>query len=150
MRYTTQNKVDAVNRGNKMANSWYPAMVRILTPFVGCKVQKVDGTLLQKVKELLPSSYHDSVIRYHVAVTNYSIKLDIYSSYENERGHSESVESTVYVANLSNGVLKDFTNFEPRGTDYTAAAINVLRGIAEDRQKAADDAKSAIPYEFRD
>ncbi len=150
MRETTQAKVNAVNHGNKMANEWYPAMVKALTPFVGCKVQKVDGTLLQKVKELLPSSYHDSLCRYFVSCTRYSIKLDIYCYYENERGHSDTVESTVYVGNLSNGVLTGFTDFEPRWTTFTVEAIKTLRQNAENAQKIADEAKSTIPYEFRD
>lgn len=48
-------KVKARNILNSELKQRVPAMIEALKPFIGQKVQKVDGTLLQKVRDALPN-----------------------------------------------------------------------------------------------
>ena len=48
-------KVTAVNRANREAIELHPKLIAIFAEFLGKKVIKADGALLQKVQDLIPT-----------------------------------------------------------------------------------------------
>ncbi len=138
-------KVAAVNAANAYANELRPLLVAALAPFMGCKVEKVDGGLLNKVVAALPfmpSTVSLSVYRHR---SNYSLAWTV-KTCELYGEHSCIYhETTVYVCDMENGVAKPLTGtVGTLRTDYTEAEIFELRKLASAAREAARNAESAL------
>jgi hypothetical protein len=145
-------KVAAVNLAHQVAKDLYPAFVAALTPFLGQKVQKADGTLLAKVEKVLPKLPNGPGLIAYVKSGKYNLTVGIRAN-ENYGGIAMYHEVSLYVADVTSGglggteqpgVLTRFYDAPDHRSDYTTAEIADLRRKYEAAKKIADAAKSAI------
>ncbi len=148
-------RVANANAANARANQLYPQLVEVFSPYVGAKILKIDGSLLQKIQKQISelgmddpgrniNVYHDRQ-RYGL-----SFVVKIHNDYESGSGDYQLAcyhESSVYVGNLDGGVLTEIREHTPYRTDYTVADILAKREAFRKAQTAADNARSAL-YPF--
>lgn len=141
-------KVAAVNRASAEANRLAPLIVQALAPYVGQKVLKADGTFLQKVKEALPfrPTFATTGNRLNVYLDlgrRYSVRLEVQASENHKciRGDTgyQTGKVSLYLFELSNGVLGKAYNFGPLRTDYTESEVSTTRkNLSEAKSKVSD------------
>ncbi len=138
-------KVAAVNAANAYANELRPALVAALVPFIGSKVLKVTGELLEKVKAALPDFSHTVSFSIYRHRSNYSLAWTV-KTCELYGEHSCIYhETTVYVCDLDNGVAKPLTGtVSTFRTDYTEREVFDLRAACSAAKQAARTAESAL------
>jgi len=148
-------KVAAVNSANAEAQRLFPILSAIFAPLVGCKVEKVDGSLLASVAKLLPdplSTFHvyRQSSRYSMAwivkgSENYQTGHDIGTQYGTAAYH----EAVIYIGDLDGQTLKSLygpENITKLRTDYTAEQVAELRKVCSAAKQAARDAESALSH----
>lgn len=130
-------RVIARNRANANAMALYDAYAKALAPFIGQKILKADGCLLAKVIAVLPTL----PMHYYREHSNYSLRF-VAKECENIQGGCGCVyeETSVYIGDLTNGVLVKLYERPTFRTDYCVEEIQMLRQLAE---KARDDARQA-------
>ena len=138
-------RVKGVNAANAFANELYPRLVSVFGSFIGEKITKVDGDLMQKVVKgieslAFPNTVKISVYRYR---SDYSI-VYVVKTCEQVDGIAYYHESSVYVGEMSNGVLTKLCNPPALKTDYNADVVAGLRVKHEAAKKAASEAESAL------
>lgn len=151
-------KVAARNEVNTLANSSFVDAIEALRPFVGQKVCKVDGTLLEKVKRALPPAISANGSEAHTwyQANSYSLVLNVKTcacskapnaTPQRDYQHAHYAETTLYLANLSgDGVLTSLYSYDARKTDYTEEFVRKARLEAEQARKAVSEAESKIHY----
>lgn len=140
-----ETRVRGVNAANHFANLLYPKLLSVFGNFVGEKIEKVGGGLLQKVQNEvnalgLPNTVKLSVYRY---ASNYSL-VYVVKTCETLDGGAYYHETSVYVGEMSNGVLTKITPAPNFKTDYSAETVKAAREAYETAKKAADAAHSAL------
>lgn len=147
-----QAKIVARNRAGEIANELYPKFLEIFKPYSGQKVCKVDGTLLKKIDEALPDSqfpedkWPKPTVMYYRSRSEYNIAFTVKTCADDGQGGCAYEEVTVYICDLSNGVIPtDGRWYDPPKcrTDYNLAEVKALREAYKVAKKAADDAQSA-------
>lgn len=145
-------KVKAVNTANMYAKSIYPTLHTYFKQYVGEKIEKVDGSLLKKVKDNIPNIDMDKCVEdgcnisftAYRQTSNYSLSYVAKVCVSNGDGcayHS----STVYIGEMNNGVLENVNYEEPTGrTDYTAEEIVDARKKIEDAKKVVSELERAV------
>lgn len=142
---TLEGKVAARNRVNREANERVAAMLVALLPFVGQKVCKVTGELLQKVNDSLPQVPNEpNLAIFYSTGHGYSITARFKVSEIVEGGRSVYMEELVYLAELSNGILTKVLEFEPRTYNFTAQYVNDARKEIQDAENALTQARHKI------
>src|SRR5262245_42728896 len=149
MRTKLEAKVAAVNRANAYANELAPRLRAAFEPFLGQKIFTAAGPLMKSVKQVvdalnLPSNMSNrslNVYRYNIGNTIYSV---CYVVQANEPEPGASHEVSVYVGEVSDGVLTKMMNGEAFRTDYTAANVQAARDTYQAAKKAASAAESAL------
>jgi len=147
-------KVAAQNEANRIANAMYLPATEALKPFIGQKVCKVDGGLLEKVKKVLPeASAHEGnhgQRPYYSTGHGYSLTLQIRICEEAKRRNGEQgsyySEAVLYVADLRDGVLIKLYDPNTRRTDYTEAEIIEARKAHEAAKTAVREAASKLVW----
>ncbi len=139
-------RVEAVNAANRTAIELHPHFVEIFRPFVGQKILKADGNLLQKVQAVLPNLIHKKPINRVIrGPSSYSLNWTVTASVTGETsGHSIYSDATFYVGELSNGVLTKLCDPPELRTDYTVERITELRENYKEAQRLATIAKVAL------
>ena len=129
-------KIDAVNTVHRAGIERAPAMLEALRPFVGCKVLKVDGSLMKAVRAALPEIPSTPALSGHYTTGHgYSIAACFKAStcYADEKARRQDyritqyADATVYLGELSNGVLIKLANPYVARTDYTRQEIEHAR-----------------------
>ncbi len=142
-------RVKAVNNVNAAACSIFPLIAAALMPFIGKKVLKVDGSLVEKVKNqiapLLPSTPSLSSFRNHL---NNSLSWTIKTS-ETIDGIAMYAEAAIYVGEVEDGILKSIYTDSPFATgnvktDYTVEDIMAKREACRLAKEAAREAEAAL------
>lgn len=151
-------KVAARNEVNALANRSFPDAVEALRPFIGQKVCKVDGSLMEKIKKALPptmSANGSEAHSWYSTGHGYNLVLNVKTAacskgkgwtQSNQYQTAHYAESTVYLAHLSNGVLTglyDAPNFK---TDYSEEFVRDARQEVERADKARRAAESKIHH----
>lgn len=141
-------RVRGVNAANKYAHELFTLLVPIFTPFVGQKIEKADGGLLAKIAKLLPEFPCGVKLHVYKYQSNYSlvwvVKTCECHDAGNGVGHAYYHETSVYIANVRNGVLESmYPKFEAR-TDYTVAEVIKNREAYKAAKQLADNAQSAL------
>ncbi len=141
-------QIKARNRAGEIANKLFPQFVAIFKPLVGQKVCKVGGPFLKKIADQLPSRDYpdtDPTVMYYRNNSEFTVSFTIKTCASNGDGGCAYEEVTVYVADLSNGVVAD-KEYDPPDyrTDYTAAEINRLRTVYKEKREEADKAFSDL------
>lgn len=138
-------RVRGVNAANHFANLLYPKLLSVFGNFVGEKIEKVGGGLMQKVQNGinalgLPNTVRLSVYRY---ASNYSL-VYVVKTCETVDGGAYYHETSVYVGDMNNGVLTKILPAPTFKTDYKAEDVKAARETYEAAKKAADAAQSAL------
>lgn len=136
-------KVAAVNKANAYALELYKKLVPIFEPLVGSMIEKKDGSLLAKVEKLLPEFKFTPQLHVYKHRSDYSLAWCV-KTCEVVAGCATYHEVTVYIGDMSNGVLTKITPPAERRTDYTVEEIVKKREAYEKAKKIADDAKGEL------
>jgi len=149
-----ETRVKGVNNAHKYGNELYRILVKVFKPFIGQKVIKKTGGLIQKVQRAidslnLPCSVPIQV--YRNSFSDYSLSY-VVKTCETLNQRAYYYEVSIYIGNIENGILKDidypFPNFK---TDYKAETIRENRKIYKELQEKADKAKSNLfPFDTYD
>lgn len=142
-------KVAAVNNANRYANALHPLLTEALAPFIGCKVIKVDGSLLKTIQAALPTFPNTVPLSVYRGSSGYSLYW-VVKTCEGIAPHGCVYhEVSVYVGKLNGQTLEswDGCKWEPHRTDWTPDEVAELREKAEKAKRAASDAESAV-HEF--
>lgn len=151
-------KIAARNEVNALANASFPDAVTALQPFVGQKVCKADGSLLEKVKKALPPTLSANGSEAHTWYSTghgYSLVLNVKTctcskarnaTPTNDYQIANYAESTLYLGDLQNGVLTKLHNAPTYKTDYTADFVREARKEVEQADKAKREAESKIHH----
>ena len=114
MRFNEQlaARIKARNRAGEVAKELFPQFVEIFKPLVGEKVCKVDGSFLKKIADQLPSgdypdAFPDPTVMYYRNRSEYTVSFTIKTCASNGEEGCAYEEVTVYVADLSNGIVTD-------------------------------------------
>jgi hypothetical protein len=119
----------------------YDAYAEALAPFVGQKIEKVNGDLLAKVSNALPMV---PFFRYRNP-SNHSLCYVVKESQSLADGNGCVYEEAyVYIGEMSNGVLTKLCNRPELRTDYDAEEIKQLRMRAEVAREQARNAEAAL------
>jgi len=142
-------KVAARNEVNSIANVRFADAVAALQPFVGQKVCKVDGSLLEKVKKALPETGTDPHCWYSTGhgynlVLNVKVCTSARTKGDYQLAHY--AEATVYLGHLNNGVLTGLYEAPNYKTDYTEQFVRKARLEAEQADKVKREAESKIHH----
>ncbi len=152
-------RVKAVNKANAYALELYNTLVPIFEPLVGTQILKVDGTLMQKVKNKLPELPNTAWLSVHRMSSSYSltyvVKVTEYvkSEIAHHSDHHISSETYVQIGELKDGTLEKMAAAcNSRGrTDYTAEEVEAKRAAYVEAKKALDAAQSALcPFDQYD
>ena len=140
-------KVEAVNLANGWANDFHGRLTDVVVPFLGKQVAKASGGLLEKVKKVLPALPSGSYLH----LTDYSLAWTFKSCVvvrHGDIGVAQYYETTVYVGDLTNGVLTKLHEVRTdRKTDYCADVIYAQRAKVASL-KAAYESASGELYPF--
>jgi hypothetical protein len=142
-------KVAAVNAANKLAMEIYPTLRAIFEPYVGQKVEKADGGLLAKIAKLLPDFPCKPGLHVYKLGSNYSLAW-VVKTCESSAGRQADYqianyhETTVYIGNVTGGVLSEFCKAPELRTDYTVEAVEAAREAYRKAKQAADDAHGKL------
>lgn len=139
-------RVTGVNRAHVYASQLSVTLSEIFRPLVEQKLFKVDGTLLEKYKKLLPEFPNTVSLHVYKHTSDYSLAWGVKTCEEVE-GIAYYYEVIVYVGNMLNGVLVDISAPFKGRTDYTPEEITTKRETYCQAKKACDDAQSAL-YPF--
>jgi len=149
-------QVEAVNSANKYANEIHAQLVEIFRDFVGKKITKKNGDLLESVSKLVPVFRQDKNLNVYRQTSSYGltwvVKTCVFYE-ENKYGTCVYHETVVCVGNLNEHVLTnvyDESDRMFRKTDYDAAFIQSEREKYKILQDQADEVKSNLyPFEVR-
>lgn len=143
-------KVIAVNRVNSVANEIYPKLVEVFKPYVGCKLFKTNGGFLKKIEDIVPS-FDLPLMQIYRHNSEYNIAWTVKTSEQDGDSTCLYYSTTVYIGNVSNGILTDIMSREDCRTDFTVEEIHEKQRVLKEASKAYDNAKSALfPFEERD
>lgn len=143
-------KIAAQNEANKAAIELYSKAVEPLKAFVGQKILKVDGTLLEKVKKVLPELVNTNEFRaYYTTGGGYSLRIAITVNKSSPSRRSDCQlaqyqESSAYLAGLRDGVLVKLYDAPQLRADFTEEEILMARKDLEYAKKAMSVAQSKL------
>lgn len=127
-------RVLAKNRANKLVNEIAPKSLAVLSKWIGKKVTKADGSLLQKIRDSFNSDNLDVATNnvrcqiWHNASRS-AIWLNVKTWETTPEGIAHYAETNYCLAqlNFSTGILESVVGFIPMPTDYSVEAIELAR-----------------------
>lgn len=141
-------RVKAVNKANKYATEIFPILQEFFRQYVGQKVEKADGQLLAKIVDKMPKFANGQGLRVYKYSSNYSLAWTVVASENCEfNGAYHSCvyhETTVYVGDLEESILKGLSNPFSAKYDYSVDEVVKLREKYQIAKKAASEAESAL------
>jgi len=128
-----------------------PALFEAARALVGRQILKADGSLRKDALVVLElPTFDEHNLSIYRNSSNYSLSFTFKVSEwtENTGGmsdHTEYAERTVYLGDMSNGVLNDSKEFDPTDykSDYTIEGIQMARMACLKARKAYEKARSA-------
>jgi hypothetical protein len=136
-------KVAARNEANTLALSLYTPAVEALKPFIGQKIIKAVGTLLEKVKAKLPplpDGRGGFPLGWYSVGNGYSLTLHIKCCHDTPSGHANCciaayMEAVVYLGEITDGNLRRIYDPPKLRVDYSEdEVIHLRRDIREKRE----------------
>lgn len=142
--------VKAVNRANEWANELNETLHKLLVPFVGTKVLRVDGTFTANVKAILPSIPYDNTKSTYWGNTKYSVYLHVKVCESVPPGTCVYHDTAIHLGELREGVLISLSSPTTRRTDWTVEEVLGKRDAYQKARQALDDCESALyPFSAR-
>lgn len=142
-------KIAAVNAANEAANELRPVLLAAFAPFFGEKILKTDGTLLEKVRKIVPELPSTTALSVYRHSASYSLVYYV-KTCQGYGAHSCVYHETpVYIGELDGATLKPLAgNPQTDGrTDHSEGEILALREVNAAAKRAASAAASAL-YPF--
>lgn len=138
-------KVAAVNQANAAANSLYPQLRAVFEPLVGQTVIKVDGSLTQKVKNLLPALPNTTALNVYYSPNSSSLVWHVKACVNIRPSQVQWLnchtcvyyEISICVGFVRGQILTNLVDWKDHRTNYTVE--EVAQNI-----KAIDEAKNAL------
>ena len=131
-------RVASVDRANQYANQVYDILTKIFAPFVGQKIRKKDGTLLEKVKdafgdfEFVTGNYLSA----RMLDNKHSLGYLIQAGTMADDGKMYWHECPVYIGHTNEAILTDIDpTFVKYKTDYNYRNIQKLRETFWEKEK---------------
>lgn len=137
-----QARITATNRANAKANELWHTLATAFQPLVGKKILKQDGNLLAKYENLLPGFPYNASLHVYRYGSPYTLAWTV-KACEVVGGIAHYVDVTVYVGDLSNGVLTKLTPKHERRENYTLEEVLAAQARAQAAREAYEEAKSA-------
>ncbi len=127
-------KVAARNKVNAEIRQSVPILLAAMRPFVGQKIEKVDGSFTRKFKDAMPQ------VGYVWYLSIYNVIRTFRADAEGPR-HTNYQESQVYLGKTSDGILEELYDFNDADyrIDFTEAEVYEQRRAV----KVARDAMQA-------
>lgn len=120
-------KVDLVNRVNQAANEYQDAILERASKYVGCKILKVDGSLLKSVKDDLSSVPVPDGVSIWFDASHYSLWGKM-KGHVNAECHTIYHDANIYIGQNRDGVMYELNRHRDiRKTDYTADMVRKIR-----------------------
>lgn len=132
----------ATNKANQYANELYEQLAPIFTPLVGLKIEKVNGSLLEKYKTLLPQFPNTPSFRIFRHFSEYNLAWNVEVM---EKGNNswETATDILYLADIKNHVLTRLYEHPQLRTNYTYEEIQhkqeIYKQLKKDLQQAKQD-----------
>jgi hypothetical protein len=157
-------RVQAINLCAMFHNIFLKTLQDNFAPHVGEKILKVDGTLLEKFKKLMPkiedykelASLKDAraTLHFYRLNSDYSlglcVRVDVFHD-DRVGGNHESFESTAYVGDLRGQILEKLSLPSWHKSDYSPEEIFAQFKIAEELAEKARQAESVMsPFSLVD
>jgi hypothetical protein len=137
--------IAATNKANAYANRLQRELVAIFRPLVGKQVIKNDGSLLERVKKLLPEFPCQPGLHVYRTSSAYWVGFAVKASVNEEPGPGcQYYEATVRVGDIESGTqtLKQvYDDPADRRTDYTFEEVVEKRRLCEEARKVYEAAK---------
>lgn len=140
-------KVKAVNRANEEAKKLYEKLSPIFRPFVGHKIEKVDGSLLSKIEKLIPNLPYDIGIHFYRHNSNYSLTWMVKTCESIDGTTCLYHETPVTIGEMRDGVLTKICEWNANYPTYDVDTVRALRKSAESAKKIYEACKDAC-YPF--
>ena len=141
-------KVQAVNLANKTANQLHATLVQILTPFIGQQIIKADGKLRANITKLLPKFPNDTKILVYQGNSEYNLYwiAKACQGIGDTSGNHTCLyhETSVYVANITTGVLVSLHDAPNFREDYTVDEVIAAKLNVDEAQRSLDKAKAVL------
>jgi hypothetical protein len=145
MKTTLEAKVEARNLVAVEHNRLLPLLAAAFAPLVGQKILKVDGTLLEKYKNIAPlAPFFTKELSIYRLSSSYSLAFVVKACVLCDRGGYVYDEATVYVGELDGAVLKALIAPQPLPTGYTVEKVLEARKALEAAKAAFSKAESAV------
>lgn len=135
-------KVAAVNLAHKAANELHPVLAEYFRPLVGQTITKKDGTLLERIKKLLPKFNISPNISVFGSGSRYSLSFTIKTVMNYGTHFCTYYEVNLFIGNMRNGVLTDMEAVIERPTNYTVEDVLEKRAAAKRALTAYHEARS--------
>lgn len=145
-------RVRAVNTANRVAMELQTKLVEYFRPMIGCKILKVDGSLLASVQKGMPELPNESMLFAYRHYSPYSL-LWVVKTCEHVTGKEYVTyhEQYFYVGDLDRQVLKGVYDPLVLRTDYTTSEIVQKRAVhAEIIEKVRAIENSLCPFGLYD
>lgn len=142
-----ETRVRMVNNTHKYGNDLYYILIKAFKPFIGKKIIKKAGGLIQKAQQIINSinsPYNGPTQVYKNPNNNYSLSF-IVKTCETLNERTFYYEICIYIGNVENEILKDMDYpFPDLKVNYKAESVIEDRRICKELQEKADNAKSAL------
>lgn len=142
----TQSKVWALCEMNAMVNKVHRIQSEYMKQFVGRKIYKAAGGMLEAVRKGLPVIPDVQPISIISNCSEYHVAWTVHVWFTNERGHTESMHKTAYVGYVRNGVLQSMAEAPEHRTDYTVEEVILREKEYKAASAALDAARSALIF----
>ena len=142
-------KVAAVNMANEYANELRPILLAAFAPYVGQKITKNDGTLLEKVKKTLPEMPSHAGLSVFRRNDSYCLVYTVKTCIGYGEHSCVYHEASLYLYRFNGATLTpwDGCQWENLRTNYNEAEVLELRAKNDEAKRAARAAESAL-YPF--
>ncbi len=138
-------KIIARNRVNQAILDIAPVMRGALAPFVGQKICKVDGSLLQKVRNALPEPPNTvSVFAYYTTGNGYTLRAGFRASQSVPGEGTQYAEADAYLGDIQDGVLIKIYPSASYRTDYELAEVKSLQEQLKAAQRTVSTVQSQL------
>ena len=141
---TLAAKVKATNKANAYAMEIHPQLCAVFAPFVGQKIEKVDGSLLAKIAKLMPKFIDGVPLHVYRYNSNYSLMYVVKTCEMIPPHGCTYYEASCYVGEMRDGVLIKLCDAPKLRTDYTVEEVKANRAAYKAAQQLADDAKGKL------
>lgn len=149
-----QMRVDGRNTVNRIGNEIFPALVEAFRPYLGENIRKQSGGLFAKIEKQIKEveaqfPTHPSLHMICMNGLEYSLSYmvkccETFCKDGKDYGEAIYSDTTVYIANLSNGVITSLYDPPEFKTDYDADTIIEARKTFKAAEEALSEARSAL------